>query len=68
MVSDKKLKRFFQNLVNVTKEVVLPTKKEVQEQLLIVAVGLIVLLSVIILGDLFGDFIISKILEMKGVK
>lgn len=68
MVSDKKLKRFFQNLINVTKEVVLPTKKEVQEQLLIVAVGLIVLLSVIILGDLFGDFIISKILEMKGVR
>lgn len=67
MVSDKKLKRFFRNLINVTKEVVLPTKKEVQEQLLIVAVGLIVLLSVIILGDLFGDFIISKILEMKGV-
>ena len=67
MVSDKKLKRFFQNLVNVTKEVVLPAKREVQEQLLIVAVGLSVLLSVIILGDLFGDFIISKILEMKGV-
>lgn len=67
-MSDKKLKRFFQNLINVTKEVVLPTKKEVQEQLLIVAVGLIVLLSVIILGDLFGDFIISKILEMKGVR
>ena len=67
MVSDKKLKRFFQNLVNVTKEVVLPAKREGQEQLLIVAVGLSVLLSVIILGDLFGDFIISKILEMKGV-
>lgn len=68
MVSDKKVKRFFQNLINVTKEVVLPTKKEVQEQLLIVAVGLIVLLSVIILGDLFGEFIFSKILELKGVK
>ena len=68
MVSDKKVKSFFQNLISVTKKVILPTKKEVQEQLLIVAIGLIVLLSVIILGDLFGDFIISKILELKGVK
>ena len=67
MMSNKKLKSFFQNLVSVTKKVTLPTKKEVQEQLLIVAVGLIVLLFIIILGDLFGELIISKILEMKGV-
>ena len=66
-MSNKKLKSFFQNLVSVTKKVTLPTKKEVQEQLLIVAVGLIVLLFIIILGDLFGELIISKILEMKGV-
>ena len=60
------MKSYFQNWKLVIKKVVLPTKVEVNDQLLIVGIGLLILLILIISGDLFGEFIISKILEWKG--
>lgn len=60
------VKSCFQNWKLVIKKVVLPTKAETKDQLLIVGIGLLILLILIISGDLFGEFIISKILEWKG--
>ena len=60
------MKSYFQNWKLVIKKVVLPTKVETKGQLLIVGIGSLILLMLIISGDLFGEFIISKILEWKG--
>ena len=57
----KKIKGFFKSLVYEFKQITWLTKKEVQKIFWGVCVGLVILLTVVILGNLLGYFTFNKL-------
>lgn len=57
----KKIKGFFKSLVYEFKQITWLTKKEVQKIFWGVCVGLVILLTVVVLGNLLGYFIFNKL-------
>lgn len=57
----KKIKGFFKSLVYEFKQITWLTKKEVQKIFWGICVGLVILLTVVVLGNLLGYFIFNKL-------
>lgn len=57
----KKIKGFFKSLIYEFKQITWLTKKEVQKIFWGVCVGLVILLTVVVLGNLLGYFIFNKL-------
>lgn len=57
----KKIKGFFKSLVYEFKQITWLKKKEVQKIFWGVCVGLVILLTVVVLGNLLGYFIFNKL-------
>lgn len=57
----KKIKGFLKSLIYEFKQITWLTKKEVQKIFWAVCVGLAILLTVVVLGNLLGYFIFNKL-------
>ena len=57
----KKIKGFLKSLIYEFKQITWLTKKEVQKIFWGVCVGLVILLTVVVLGNLLGYFIFNKL-------
>lgn len=57
----KKIKNFSKSLIYEFKQITWLTKKEIQIVFLGVCIGLVILLTIVVLGNLLGYFVFNKL-------
>lgn len=57
----KKIRKFSKSLIYEFKQITWLTKKEVQAAFFEVCIGLVILLTIVVLGNLLGYFIFNKL-------